>query len=167
MRAGCGWGQPERRRASHPWSLAPCTDLLNQVARLGGWLNAQFLGQNAPAGLILGQGRIALSIQRQGTHHLAVRFLSPRVQLQLAQGVAPRCSKISVQLVVARQFAVGIQDLLAQALTLYQRPILKLGAIFQKKVLQELTAIELDYFFQPCSTDRRILDARLDSSSHV
>ena len=46
-----------------------------------------------------------------------------------------------------------------QALALYQRPLLKLSTIFQKEVLQELTAIELDQFFQPCSTDRTIFDA--------
>ena len=140
------------------------TDLLIQFARVGGWLNAQLLGQHAPAGLILGQGCAALPIQRQGTHHLAMRFLSPWVQLQLAQGVAPRRLKISVLLVIVRQVAVGIQDMLVQPLALHQRPLLKLGAIFQEEVLQELTAIELDQFFQPRSPDRRIFD-RLGSGS--
>ncbi len=140
-------------------SQLPCTNLLVQFARLCGWLNAQFLSQNAPAGLILGQGSTAFPIQRQGTHHLAVRFLSPRVQLQLPRGVATRRLQVPVPLVIVRQVAAGVQDMLAQALALYQRPVLKLGTIFQKEVLQELTAIELDHFFQPCSTDRIIFDA--------
>jgi hypothetical protein len=48
--------------------------------------------------------------------------------------------------------------MLVQPLALHQRPLLKLGAIVQEEVLQELTAIELDQFFQPRSPDRRIFD---------
>jgi len=119
----------------------------------------QLLGQDAPAGLVLGQGRTALPVQRQGTHRLAIRFLSPRVQLQLPQGVAQRRLEIAVLLVIVRQVAEGIQGLLVQALALNQRPLLKLGAIFEKEAVQELCAIELDHFFQPCRPERWILDA--------
>lgn len=121
--------------------------------------NAQLLSQDAPPGLIVGKGSTTLPNQRQGTHHLAMRFLSPRVQLQLSQGMAPRRLKIPAQLVIVRQVAAGIHDMLVQSLTLYQRPLLKLGTIFREKALQEITAIQPDHFFQPYSTDRRIFDA--------
>ncbi len=88
-----------------------------------------------------------------------MRFLSPRVQLQLPQGVAPLRLEIAVPLIVVRQPAVGIQDLLVQTLALYQRPVLKLGTILQEEAVQELASIALDQLFQARRTDRRIFAA--------
>jgi hypothetical protein len=46
-----------------------------------------------------------------------------------------------------------------QALALYQCPLLTLGTILHKEMLQELTALEPGHFFQPCSTERTVFDA--------
>jgi hypothetical protein len=56
-------------------------DLLEQGPCFRSWLDAEFLGQNATAGLVLSQGRAALAAQGQQAHELLVGFLAPRLDL--------------------------------------------------------------------------------------
>jgi hypothetical protein len=64
-------------------------DFLEQPSCLFGGFCAQFIRQHAPARFVLRQRRAALPAQRQGTHQLAMRFLTPRIEFQLTDGAMP------------------------------------------------------------------------------
>ena len=51
----------------------------SQPGRLPGWLDAQVFSQQAAAGLVLGQSRLALAIERQQAHYSPVSLFLPGV----------------------------------------------------------------------------------------
>ena len=100
-------------------------DALVQPARLHVGFDTQFLVQRLPAPLVLPEGRVALSQQRQPVHQLAVGRLVPGFQLQLAAGAVAHRRIVGGLLVRRGQSRQGVQHRAMQLLPLHQRPLLE------------------------------------------
>ena len=77
-----GAGERGSGGGNHSSAQEAVANLLVQRGGLVRRLNPQFLGQQAPTGLILGQGGAAPAAQRQQAHQLPVGFLVPGLQGQ-------------------------------------------------------------------------------------
>jgi hypothetical protein len=103
---------------------------------LGG--GAQLLGQDAPARLVLGQGRTALAAPHQQPHQRPVRLFAPRLQRQHAPGMGdPRgCIPAADGHPQRPEQRPNVQ--LAQALPLPAQPVLERGRITDHEPGQQL-----------------------------
>ena len=77
-------------RASCKSAVLPIPDLLVQASGRRRRLDAQLLGQQPAADVVLDQGLAAPAGKGQAAHCLQVGFLQPRVQLQLAPDIMQR-----------------------------------------------------------------------------
>jgi hypothetical protein len=100
-------------------------DSLVKLRRLRCRLDAQFLSQEAAAGLVVRQRRATPPTQRQQAHHLLVGCLLPRLQFQLPPGIFTGLLVLATLFVVAGQTVKGRQGLALQPLSDQQGPIIK------------------------------------------
>jgi len=163
----CGWRQAKSRTAVHPSSLV-CLPESARTTRVSSRMAQRPVPQPERAGRShIGQAQHCVAHPAQGPSLTGCA-------LPLARGPAPTGVsmpagglEIPVQLIIVRQVPVSIKDILVQAFALYQRPLLKPGAIRQKELLQRITAVELDHLFQAGSPDRAIFDATAPIFSQV
>jgi hypothetical protein len=99
--------------------------LLIEGGGLGLGLGAQLLGQDAPARLVLVEGRTALAAPHQQPHQRPVRLFAPRLQRQHAPGVGNprRCIAAADSHPQPPEQRPDVQ--LAQALPLPAQPVLE------------------------------------------
>ena len=123
-------------------------DLLVERSGFLGGFCAQFLGQNAAARFILRQRRAALFGQGQGAHDLPMGFLAPRIEFQLALGIAQRLSVFAAPIEMLGQVIQRIEHFTMQAFALDQRPLFKGFAAALHELREKIAAIQLDGLLQ-------------------
>ena len=116
---------------------------LRQSARLRTRLDAELLGQDLVAGLILGQGGAPLAAAGQQQHQLPVGVLPPGFQGQQAGGVvdAGRLSGPTLLAEIYGQPVQGLHGQYAQPGPLGQSPFLKCRGLAHVKPFQEVTPV--------------------------
>ena len=122
-------------------------DLLVQDLRVRLWLDAQFLGQDFLARLVLRQRRRAVPRKRQAAHPLPVRGFSPRLQLDLPPRARDRRFILALAFVICRQGRERLQRLPVPALALDHHPLFK-GRAVQRKPRQQLAPVQVDSLAQ-------------------
>jgi hypothetical protein len=139
---------PRRGSIAGGWREVAGANALVQRARFDLGFDAQLVGQHLLAALVLGQRGVAIPRQRQPAHQLAVGWLVPGFQLQLAARRAHKPRIVAHLLVVIGQRCQGVQRLLVQCFAPHQGPLLECGCVDQIKAGEKFAAVELDRLLQ-------------------
>ena len=126
--------------------LAAIPDALIECSGLGLRRDIQLCLECATAGLVLGQGRIALPVEGQHAHQLPLGGFIPRGQFYLAPGIPTGTLILAPLCKVDDQSMQGDQCPAEKLLPREQRPILKRCAAAQVQAVQKAPPVQRDRF---------------------
>ena len=127
----------------------PLADLVAQGGGLGLGLDLQIAGQQAAAGLVLGQGGAAPAVQGHQGHHLAVGRLREGIERQPAAGCLDPVAVAVVLQVELSQGAQALDRLPVERFALHGDPLLKAAGAAHVEPGQKVATVEVEGAGQP------------------